>query len=132
MLVARKHLYPVNEKHILRLRKINITIYYNFHLSKKKGGKLFLLPVHDAQRTYFTSLLCKSVYHKTVIYSTYLSPALNLQTFRLTTLLNAPVIFSQRLSGIRASNQNDTEWRANVSNVVSILKSSSNRADSES
>lgn len=33
MLVARKHLHPVNEKHILRLRKINITIYYNFHLS---------------------------------------------------------------------------------------------------
>lgn len=53
MLVARKHLYPVNEKHILRLRKINITIYYNFHLSKKKGGQAFLLPVHDAQRTYF-------------------------------------------------------------------------------
>lgn len=123
MLVARKHLYPVNEKHILRLRKINITIYYNFHLSKKKGGKLFyylftMLSVHT-----FSSLLCKSVYHKTVIYSTYLSPALNLQTFRLTTLLNAPVIFSQRLSGIRASNQNNTEWRANVSNVVSILKS---------
>ena len=77
-----------------------------------------MLSVHT-----FTSLLCKSVYHETVIYSTYLSPALNLQTFRLTTLLNAPVIFSQRLSGIRASNQNNTEWRANVSNVVSILKS---------
>lgn len=124
MLVARKHLYPVNEKHILRLRKINITIYYNFHLSKKKRGASFfyylftMLSVHT-----FSSLLCKSVHHKTVIYSTYLSPALNLQTFRLTTLLNAPVIFSQRLSGIRASNQNNTEWRANVSNVVSILKS---------
>ena len=53
MLVARKHLYPVNEKHTLRLRKINISIYYNFHLSKKKRGKLSSLPVHDAQLTYF-------------------------------------------------------------------------------
>lgn len=121
MLVARKHLYPVNEKHTLRLRKINVSIYYNFHLSKKKGGASFFYYLFTMLSLHiFTSLLCKSVYHKTVIYSTYLSPALNLQTFRLTTLLNATVIFSQRLSGIRASNQNNTEWRANE---VSILKS---------
>lgn len=58
MLVARKHLYPVNEKHILRLRKINITIYYNFHLSKKKGGQAFFITCSRCSAYILLALYC--------------------------------------------------------------------------